>query len=181
MLNKAETNLKLDWNDLVIRPVKRADLPDLEWGGAYLKYRRMYASIYRDSQRRRILMWIIEHKIQGLVGQVFVLLNSNEPDAADGRTYAYVFAFRIKPVWRNLGIGSHLMHFVEDDLRDRGFRCVTLNVAKENMNALRLYQRLGYQITGSKPGVWSYEDHTGKTIHIHEPAWRMEKHLNKTT
>ena len=86
-------------------------------------------------------------------------------------------AFRVKPQWRNRGIGSHLMTYVEKDLYEKGFRFATLNVAKENPDARRLYERLGYKVIGSKPGVWSFQDDNGKTQHVNEPAWRMMKKL----
>jgi len=69
------------------------------------------------------------------------------------------------------------MNHVEEDLLMRGFTYVTLNVAKENLSALRLYQRLGYTVIGSRAGIWSYKDHQGQVQHVNEPAWRMIKEL----
>ena len=180
MTQRTPSELKFDPEDLIIRPANRSDLPALEWHGVYLKYRRMFASIYRDSRQGRVLMWIVEHKNGELIGQAFVLLNSSEPDSANGQTHAYVFAFRIKPEWRSLGIGSYLMQFIEADLRTRGFTFVTLNVARDNVGALRLYQRLGYRVTGPRPGVWSFVDHRGRTVHVNEPAWHMQKDLRES-
>ncbi len=167
------TNFNLE--ELIIRPVKKSDLPALEWDGAYQKYRRMYANLYRNTKLGRTLMWVIEEPSAGIIGQAFVMLISSERNAADGDERAYVFAFRVKPIWRGQGVGTKLMHFVEDDLVQRGFSIVTLNVAKDNPDALRLYKRLGYKISGSRSGIWSYKDHEGKRQHVHEPAWRMEK------
>lgn len=163
--------------DLRITQVTRDDLPALEWEGAYKKYRRMYARLYQNSQRGITLMWVAKTPAGEIVGQAFVMLKSGEREAADGVNRAYVFAFRVKPAWRGQGIGSHLMNFVESDLRKRGFRAVTLNVSKDNHAALRLYRRLGYRVTGSRPGVWSYTDEKGKVHHVNEPAWRMIKYL----
>lgn len=162
---------------LVIRQATRADLPALEWGGEFQKYRPMFANVYRNMLSGMALMWVIETPQDEIIGQVFVMLISSERDAADGENRAYVFSFRVKPNWRGRGIGTTLMHFVEDDLSQRGFKFITLNVAKENLEAVRLYQRLGYEITGSRPGVWSYKDHEGKIQQVNEPAWRMMKEL----
>ena len=79
------------------------DLHALEWDGAYQKYRRMYARLFKESQENKVLMWLVEIPLQEIIGQVFVMLNSGERDAADGFTRAYVFAFRVKPHWRNKG------------------------------------------------------------------------------
>jgi len=165
--------------DLVIRPVAGSDLPALEWDGEYTKYRRMYANLHRNTKTGRTLMWMIETPQGDLVGQAFVMLSSNEREAADGISRAYVFAFRVKPEWRNLGVGTRLMHFVEADLVKRGFTYITLNVARDNPGARRLYERLGYQVTGTKPGIWSFKDHQGVIQHVEEPAWRMIKQLRK--
>ena len=162
---------------LNIQQVKKEDLADLEWEGEYSKYRRMYASLYRDSQQGRALMWMVETQAHTMVGQAFVLLKSGEMAAADGERRAYVFSLRIKPRFRNQGIGTYLMDFIQGDLRDRGYKFITLNVAKENPDALRLYKRLGYKVIGSHPGKWSYTDHEGKTHQVNEPAWRMMKRI----
>lgn len=166
-------------DSLVIRPVTEADLPALEWGGEFQKYRRMYNRIFKDTLTGRTLMWMIESPAGEMVGQTFVMLVSSERDAADGIMRAYVFAFRVKPAWRNHGVGTKLMAFIEDDLVKRGFRFVTLNVAKENPDARRLYERLGYKVTGSKPGMWSFKDDRGVTQHVNEPSWRMMKRLEE--
>ena len=151
----------------------------LEWDGEYWMFRNMFADLYRSTLSGRTLMWVVACQGKGgeLVGQAFVMLKSSELDAANGKTRAYVFSFRVKDEWRNQGIGSYLMRFVEDDLRERGFQFVTLNVAKENQAALRLYRRLGYQVVGSRPGVWSFRDPDGNLHQVREPSWRMIKSL----
>ncbi len=172
-------SLKFDLADLIIRSVEETDLTALEWGQEYKKYRRMYTSLFRNAQNGKTLMWIVEIPQGEIIGQAFVMLKSTEQDAADGESRAYVFAFRIKSQWRNKGIGTYLMQFIENDLDQRGFKFITLNVAKDNPDALRLYRRMGYRIIGSRPGVWSYKDHEGKIQYVDEPAWRMMKRLKK--
>ena len=176
-MDRVHATKNFNLENLIIRPVKKSDLSALEWDGAYQKYRRMYTNLYRNTKSGRTLMWLIEEPSAGIIGQAFVMLISSERNAADGVQRAYVFAFRVKPNWRGRGIGTKLMHFVEDDLRQRGFSIVTLNVAKDNPDALRLYKRLGYKIIGSRSGIWSYKDDQGNLQHVHEPAWRMEKEI----
>jgi ribosomal protein S18 acetylase RimI-like enzyme len=179
MVDSQQTKNKIDFGDLIIRQVEKADLPALEWDGEYSKFRRMYASLYRDAVAGRALMWIIETLQGQMVGQAFVVLRSGEIAAADGERRAYIFSFRVKPAYRNKGLGTGLLEFIHDDLRQRGFQFVTLNVAKDNSDALRLYLRLGYKVISAHPGKWSYTDHEGITHHVDEPAWRMLKRLGK--
>lgn len=168
------------YSNFSIRQVTRADLPKLEWDGEYWKFRDMFADLYRNTQAGRTLMWVVARQRPGeeLIGQAFVMLKSSERDAADGESRAYVFSFRVKDQWRNQGMGTFLMNYVEEDLRRRGFEYVTLNVAKENLAAQRLYQRLGYQVVGSRPGIWSFRDPDGNLHRVHEPSWRMIKSLS---
>ncbi len=166
-------------SDLLVRKINREDLDALEWGGEFLKYRRMYAEIFRASIAGKSLMWLVEIPGVDVLGQAFVLLKSVEMDAADGVNRAYLFAFRVKPPWQNRGIGQYLMHFIEQDLKERGFRYVTLNVARDNLDAIRLYQRLGYKIIGPRAGVWSFRDHEGRLQQVNEPSWRMMKRIGE--
>ena len=50
--------------------------------------------------------------------------------------------------WCGHGIGTALMRRMLDDLRESGYSCASLSVQKENP-ALRLYERLGFQIIGN--------------------------------
>jgi ribosomal protein S18 acetylase RimI-like enzyme len=129
------------------------------------------------AQQDKAVIWIAELDGSGLIGQCFVSLKGNRPELADGISRAYIYGFRIQPQFRNQGIGARMMHTVEDDLKQRGFRQVTLNVGQDNHAAWRFYDRLGYIIVGSDPGHWSFIDDKGKRRDVHEPAWRMVKDL----
>lgn len=179
MISTAHAEDAYPLSRLTIRQVTRADLPGLEWDGEFWKFREMFADLYRNTLSGRTLMWVVESPDGALIGQAFVMLKSGERDAADGESRAYVFSFRVREQWRNRGLGSHLMGFIEDDLRKRGYQYVTLNVAKENQGALRLYKRLSYQVIESRPGIWSYRDPDGVVHHIKEPSWRMMKNLSE--
>jgi len=161
-----------------IRPVVEKDLPALEWDGEYIHFRRLYAEIFANARKGLGIMWVVELIHGCIVGQVFVSLNGGRPELSDGNHRAYVYGFRVKTPYRKNGIGSLLMNVIENDLAQRGYRTVTLNVGKQNIDALRLYKRLGYQIVGSEPGSWAYIDHLGKRQSVYEPAWRMEKQLD---
>ena len=176
-MEKIDPDQRINFTQLKIRPVKKEDLQALEWDGEYKKYRRMYADIFYSTLVDKTLMWVIETEQGEIIGQAFVMLKSGESDAADGEKRAYFFGFRIRDAWRNRGIGSYLMRFVEGDLSRRGFHTITLNVAKDNVDALRLYQRLGYKIVGSHAGKWSYIDDQGVIQHVNEPSWRMIRRI----
>jgi ribosomal protein S18 acetylase RimI-like enzyme len=160
-------------NQVFIRRANKDDLPDLEWKGEYTHFRRLYADTFSMVQQAKAIIWIAE-----LNGQCFVSLIGNRPELADGVIRAYIYGFRIKPNFRNQGIGTKMMYIVEKDLKQRGFRQITLNVGQENHSAKRFYNRLGYAIVGADQGQWSYIDDKGKRQNVNEPAWRMIKDLD---
>lgn len=164
-------------DQVVIRQVAEEDLPALEWNGQYKHFRRLFRQAFNRAKQGASILWIAELPRAGIVGQVFVQLMSHRTDLADGETRAYVYAFRVRPEFRGEGIGTTLMEIAEEDLRQRGFQQVSLNVGRNNPDARRLYERLGYRVVAPEPGIWSYIDHRGRRRQVEEPAWRMEKEL----
>jgi len=162
---------------LNIRAASDSDLIQLEWEGEYRHFRRLYQDIYASSKKGDAILWVVELNGSGVIGQACVQLTSARKDLADGSHRAYLYGFRVHPMYRNQGIGSYVLQYVETDLYRRGFTKVCLNVGRENHEALRLYHRHGYRIVGMEAGEWSYLDENGMRQYIHEPAWRMEKSL----
>jgi len=160
-----------------IRQAKKADLKDLEWDGEYKHFRRLYADIFQRAQREENILWVADIQGIGVVGQLFVQLISSHKKLANGKSRAYIFSIRVRPRYRNQKIGTLLIQTAERDLTKRGFKIATLNVGRDNPDALRLYEHLGYHVVGHEEGRWSYIDHRGRWREIHEPSWRMEKML----
>jgi len=170
------------WLDQVkIRLAAREDLHKMEWEGAFQHFRSVYADVYDRTRRGLALMWVAELPGNGLVGQAFIQLTMTDRTCADGEKRAYLHSFRVRPEVRNRGLGTAIMRHVEQDLRRRGYRELTLNVAEENQGAIRLYQRLGYKIVKRIPGEWAYYDDQGKLQTVVEPGFRLLKTLQPET
>jgi len=170
------TNKKVS-EDLIIRQVNRRDLPDLEWDGEYIFYRRLYKEIFENACNGKAILWVVEINGSGLIGQLFVQLHSPRRELADGNQKAYFYAFRIKEPFRGYGIGSQLMETAEEDLNKRNFIKIALNVSKENPTALRFYKNHGYKVIAHEPGRWFFFDHLGKRREVNDPSWRLEKSI----
>lgn len=164
-------------DQIVIRQVTHTDLPALEWGGQYKHFRRLFRRAFERAREGKAVLWIAELPGEGILGQIFVQLVTQRSALADGNTRAYIYAFRVRPEHRGEGLGTLLLETVEEDLRRRGFKRVCLNVGRNNLDARRLYERLGYSVVASEAGIWSYIDHRGRRRQVHEPAWRMEKEI----
>ncbi len=173
-----ERKARAEWLDqVIIRLANEADLPGMEWEGEFAHFRRVYSEAYQRMEAGYTLMWIAELPKTGLIGQVFIQLICDRPELADGAERAYLYSFRVRDHLRSQGLGTLIMDVVEDDLRQRGFQYVTLNVARDNPRAQQLYFRRGYRVVAPEPGVWSYPDENGVWRQVNEPAWRMEKLL----
>jgi len=177
-----ETDIRLttvDWlSRVIIRHLGKEDLPDLEWDGEYTHFRRVYSDTHERACKGFALNWVVELENIGIIGQVFIQLKCDRPELADGNTRVYMHSFRIKPAFRQSGLGSKLLQVIEEDVHLRGFQFMTLNVALDNVTAQRLYKRNGYKIIAYEPGQWSYPDHHGIWQNVNEPAWRMEKDIS---
>ena len=178
-MSEREASVMPVWmNQILIRQVQKDDLPLLEWDGEYSHFRQIYLDSYRRALRGLSVLWVAELQPIGLVGQVFIQLQCDRPELCNGIDRAYLFGFRVRPAYRGSGLGSAMMRALERDLIERGYRFLTLNVARENQDAIRLYQRVGFRIVAPEPGRWQYVDDKGVTRDVHEPAWRMEKMLD---
>jgi ribosomal protein S18 acetylase RimI-like enzyme len=160
-----------------IRPLEKTDLPALEWDGEYAHFRKLYQQHYENSLGGNTLIWVAENANKEVIGQVFILLLSRQHELADGVFQAYLFSFRIKPPYRDQGLGGFMLEMIEGFLRERGFRFLRLNVARTNLLARRMYEKHGYRMIGPDPGVWRYQDQYGEWQNCREPAWKMIKKL----
>ena len=76
----------------------------------------------------------------------------------------YVDALAVFTNWGRKGIGTRLLQAAEQQARQRRYPKIALNVAPENKQALSLYHRLQYVVTG-------------KTFLYHHPYVRLVKQL----
>lgn len=77
----------------------------------------------------------------------------------------YVDALAVFSDWGRRGIGTRLLQAAEQQARQQHYLKIALNVARENQQALSLYQRLHYVVTE-------------QTFLYHHPHVRLVKRLN---
>lgn len=81
-----------------------------------------------------------------LIGELYAFFDLADKDFADGKSTAYLCAFRVKKEYRGQGYGSQLLKAVLADLKALGFRSVTIGVGCDEPQNLRLYQRFGFAV-----------------------------------
>lgn len=69
---------------------------------------------------------------------------SNGKWECDGETACIIHRLCVAPEVQNRGIGRKLLSHIEDQLRNKGFESVRLDVFSENPFAIRLYEKSGY-------------------------------------
>lgn len=163
---------------VIIRKLRREDLPALEWEGELIHFRNIFRQVFDQYQEGEAVLWVADCPPEGIIAQVFIQLTSRRQELANGGNRAYLFGFRVREDYQNLGIGTRMLAAAEEDLLQRGYNSITLNVSRDNLDARRLYERHGYRQVGLEPGRWFYIDHTGRRVEVNEPAYRMEKRLS---
>jgi ribosomal protein S18 acetylase RimI-like enzyme len=178
-MDSPETKAAATWLDQIgIRHLRPDELTALEWDGAFTHFRRVYARALQRAQNGMAVLWVAAGESNNLIGQVFVLLNSEfDPQLANGEDRAFIHSFRVRPEFRSRGLGARLLQAAETDLVARNFKIIGLNVAEDNLAAMRFYERNGYRQVMKVSGEWSYVDHLGVEREVNEPGWRLIKNL----
>ena len=89
-----------------------------------------------------------------------------------------MFALDVGAAFQRRGVGAALVRAVEAAAADRDLDRVNLEVAVENENAVRLYERLGYQRFGEQViDRWEQRGDDGSSRVVEAPSWTMIKRL----
>src|SRR5256885_1231133 len=115
--------------------------------------RKVFVEYFAQPARSVFLTALIDREVAG-----YAL-------AFHGETRAEIHSIAVSPARRGQGVAAALMKRVIGLLRRRGLRTISLNVRLENMAAIGLYRRLGFQRVRRVNGY--YEDGAA--------AWRMRK------
>ncbi len=120
---------------------------------------------------REILVAELDGEVVGTVSTTHLRLQL--PDSLR------MFALDVGPAFRRQGVGRSLIEAIEDKARTVGLGKVNLEVALDNTEALRLYERMGYRRFGA-PIVnrWEQLNYDGSSEEVEEHSWIMVKDLD---
>ena len=108
----------------------------------------------------------------------YVALPSDPASLVERLTLAGLEAagVRVFGPFQRIGIGTALIERGEELLRERGYHFATIAVERDNPDARRLYERLGYARIREVPRSWSYVDPDGRTrkVEVEEVLLRKE-------
>jgi len=87
-------------DQVIIRLMRKEDLPALEWEGQYTHYRQVYANEFQRFENGSSVLWVAEIPGGKIIGQVFIQLVCDRAELADGKTRAYLYSFRVRPEYQ---------------------------------------------------------------------------------
>jgi ribosomal protein S18 acetylase RimI-like enzyme len=165
-----------DLSSVSIRRVRKSDLPALEWDGEYTHFRKIFQHSYKEAESGNRILLIAEADGE-LIGQIFIHLNAANLGTNIAQPTAYLYSFRVRQAYRGMGVGSKLLSYAEETLREQGFQIAVIAVSKSNERALDFYQKWGFSVFREDSGRWSYHDHQGQFQQVHDPSYMLMKEI----
>jgi len=127
----------LELNNLVIRTVKDGDLKSI-YLIERLSFERPYPSSYLETLAYLSPETFLVVSLNGsIVGYSASVLRGSE---------GHIISIAVHPDYRGIGIGEKLLRENIKRLKDSGAKRVVLEVRIDNIQALKLYQKLGFKI-----------------------------------
>ena len=132
---------------------------------------------YRNISSGNAVFWTLDHNGE-LIGELYVFLNLDDNDFADGTSRAYLCAFRIKTEYRGKGLGSRLMEKALEELKENGFRSATIGVAIDEPQNIKMYHRKGFneKIKDCHYDPCGFEEN-GQPVYEEAGWWLLSKDL----
>jgi len=157
----------MDVKNLAMRSLEERDLAAL--GDDLGLSRRHIADRWRERQAGELTMLIAD-----IAGTVVGSVSFDERDMFKGLLHLY--ALEVVPDVQRRGIGTRLVEAVEAEAAQRGLSGMHLAVATDNVEAIRLYQRLAFKRTGEPyTSRWIWYGTNGERREIVERCFRMVK------
>lgn len=88
---------------------------------------------------------VFVYKVNGkFIGEGALVFDTGDPDYTIPNFRIYVSRMIVKKEYRNCGIGSEILTFLVKKAKEMGFKEMTIGVDKDNINALHLYRKFGF-------------------------------------
>ncbi|HEV2148082.1 MAG TPA: GNAT family N-acetyltransferase [Longimicrobiaceae bacterium] len=158
--------------EVVIRTCREDDLEGLEWFGMFTPHREIIHEAFAMQRRGENLMLVAEAN-RFPVGQAWINLRAR---ALLGT--GLLWAVRVLPPFQGMGIGSRLLAAAEEALRARGFARAEIGVEKDNPDARRLYERVGYRVVREEYEEYEYTTPEGTHHRVPVDQWFLQKELS---
>jgi ribosomal protein S18 acetylase RimI-like enzyme len=141
---------------VAVRLCEERDLEELEWFGAFRDHRHAIQLAYQRQLKGE--NWMLVADVRGFpIGQLWIDLTAKTQVAT-------LWAFRVMPPFKGLGIGSMLLACAEQLAQRSEVPCMDVGVEPGNVGAQRLYERSGFQQIGTEQTGYETQDATGLRV-----------------
>jgi GNAT superfamily N-acetyltransferase len=161
---------------VTIRRCTDQDLEGLEWYGLFSAHREIIHAAF-DAQRRGDGLMLVADVHGFPAGQVWIDLVRRR-----AKRVGVLWAVRVYPFLCSLGIGRQLVESAEQALRALGYLWSELGVERDNPDARRLYERLGYVVHGEARAAFTFTPPWGDvpvTVELDEVVMRKQLHARR--
>ena len=162
--------------DALVRTLRESDNRALEWSGGP-DLRSFYDEQWQRHQAGEVCVLVVEwNRFPVGQGAIHWRGKPTHPHIPD------IQSLRVFDAFRGLGLGSQLLRALENTVRERGFKQVSLAVALDNPRAHALYERIGYAPVGEPyHDEWIYRDARGEECRVCERVLDLVKNLELDT
>ncbi len=94
-----------------------------------------------EGGNRVVFVYEVDGEFIGEIGYVF---DENDPDYTIPGQRIYFSRLIVKKEYRNQGIGSKLIDYAIDSVKEMGYKEISIGVNKDNETALHLYRKKGF-------------------------------------
>jgi ribosomal protein S18 acetylase RimI-like enzyme len=139
----------------IVRDLFLDDLQSVSWSGSPTHLKYVAEAIERASKSEVDYLVIHVDGAPRGIGGVDYAVNTG---------VGTLFQLSVHPDYQSQGIGTALIRALEKRTLDRGFIVTELSVELDNIRARILYERLGYNIVGTKTESWKEEKDDGELM-----------------
>ncbi len=157
-----------------MRKCKESDLELLEWFGTYSKYKNVYESTFYRQSKKEVFMLVADFN-NFPIGQLWIDFTRNKSNNA-----AFIWAVRVFPIFRGLGVGSELVKEAEKIIKGKNYLYSEITVNIENKKVQKLYEKLGYKTIKKFRNEWDYKDPEKGQKKIKSIEFLMRKNIQDT-
>ena len=88
-------------------------------------------------------IYVLEHD-NLIIGEVSIIYSGMEDIYVKDKIKVYMEALRILPIYRNKGLGQLFLKEVINNIKNDGYKEITIGVADDNLNVKHIYNKLGF-------------------------------------
>lgn len=162
----------VDGKVLSIRRARQDDLDRLLWHGEHLRANRQW---FLDRQMRSEAIILLPTLDDEPIGHLEVDLTQLHDEGG-----VYLSWFEVREEFRGRGIGTAVIKKAEEIAVADGRHFSQIAVGKDNDEARRLYERLGYNRVGEQEDRWIADNPDGSQTEVIEHNWVLRKFFERT-